>query len=69
MYAKSERSREDAARREARRQGCALRKSRIQTPNLDNHGGWMIIDPWQNAIVAGERFDLDLDDVERWLAE
>jgi hypothetical protein len=28
----------------------------------------MIVDPSRNVVVAGERFDLDLDAVEAWLA-
>jgi putative heme iron utilization protein len=27
----------------------------------------MIVDDNMNAVVAGERFDLTLDDVEEWL--
>jgi hypothetical protein len=29
----------------------------------------MIVDPSRNVVVAGERFDLDLDAVEAWLAD
>jgi hypothetical protein len=45
-----------------------LRKSRGPL-SLNNHGEFMIVDPSRNVVVAGERFDLDLDAVEAWLAE
>jgi hypothetical protein len=45
-----------------------LRKSR-RPLSLDNHGEFMIVDPSRNVVVAGERFDLDLDAVEAWLAD
>ena len=34
----------------------------------DNLGGFQILFDQLNVIVAGERFDLDLDDVEQWIA-
>jgi hypothetical protein len=37
-------------------------------PNLDDQGGWMVIEPRINYVVAGQRFDFDLDDVERFLS-
>jgi hypothetical protein len=43
-----------------------LRKSRIRTPNLDDDGGDTIIDADTNCMVAGFRWDLDLDEVEAW---
>jgi hypothetical protein len=30
---------------------------------IDDHGKFMIIDPYTNCIVAGEKFDLDAKDV------
>jgi hypothetical protein len=38
----------------------------LHVPNLDNHGHYMIVNE-RNFIVAGERFDMTLDDIERWL--
>ncbi len=61
--------RESAARRSLRRQGYQLRKSRACTPHLDNLGGYMILDPHINGNLAGSRFELTLEDVERWAAE
>jgi len=36
---------------------------------VDNLGGYRIVDDYTNAIVAGEKFDLDLDDVEQFIKE
>lgn len=60
-------AREARARRGLRTQGLEFRKSRLRGPiHLDNHGGYMIVDGYLNAINAGPRFDLDLDEVEEW---
>jgi len=60
--------REAAVRRALRPEGQALRKSRARNWTLDNQGGYMIVDADRNFIVAGEKYDLTLDDVERWVA-
>ena len=57
---------ESALRRKAKKLGYALQKSRARL-NINNHGQYCIIDPFQNAIVAGERFDMSAADVEDWL--
>ena len=60
-------------RHEARLRGCLkrrgyyLRKDRTRSWSYDCQGGYMIVDPYHNAIIAGERFDLTLADVENWL--
>ena len=69
-------SREDRARRELRKQGYRFKKSRTngsvyrngvyQGQNADDHGGYMILDVSSDLVVAGERFDLTLEDVEKW---
>ena len=64
-----EKAREGRARRMAAGQGLTLRKSRVQMPNVDDHGGYRLVEMRRNAVVAGERFDLTLDEVEGWLAE
>src|SRR5262245_30145900 len=64
-----ETARESRLRRRAAQQGLALRKSRARQSSLDNHGGWMIVDPGLNAVVAGQRYDWSLDDVENYLRE
>ncbi len=64
----TEASRERRLRKIAQKQGLLLRKSRSQL-SMDNQGGYMIVDPDTNVVVAGKRFDLDLDAVEAWLGE
>jgi hypothetical protein len=60
-------SKERRLRKIAQKQGLLLRKLRGPL-SRDNRGGYMIVDR-RNAVVAGERFDLDLDAVEAWLTE
>ena len=55
-------------RKIAHKRGFMLRKSRGPL-SLDNHGEFMIVDLSRNVAAAGERFDLDLDAVEAWLAD
>ncbi len=52
-----------AARRAAKRVGLQARKSRSRTISLDNYGGFMLVDPMRNCVVAGERFDLNAQEV------
>jgi hypothetical protein len=42
------------------------RQSRWRLGSIDNHGGFMLIDPWRNLCVAGERFDMSPEDVIAW---
>lgn len=67
--AKEVKRREDRLRRLADREGFTLHKSRARTWTINNQCGYMIVDKWRNVIVAGERFDLDLDDVEAILRD
>lgn len=60
---------EDRVRRIARRQGYALHKDKAGVWSFNHQGGWQIVDADRNWLVAGERFDLSLDDVEQWLTE
>jgi hypothetical protein len=53
----------------ASRQGLAVRRSSGCTAKPRADGGYLIIDLDRNWIVAGEGFNLDLDDVERFLTE
>jgi hypothetical protein len=55
--------RENYLRRWAKRLGLILRKSRAKRLSLDNYGGYQII-TINNWIYAGERYNLDLEDVE-----
>ena len=62
-------AREARLRRLASREGLALQKSRARkTPNLDVDDGWYrLVEPNRNWVIRGAKFDLDLDDVERFL--
>jgi len=51
------------ARNAAKRVGLIARKSRKRRETIDNFGGFALIHPLYNCIVAGERFDLSADDV------
>lgn len=59
----SEHALEQRARRAARRVGLEARKTRWRRASIDNLGGFALIDPKYNGIVAGSRFDLTAEDV------
>lgn len=50
-----------------KKEGYQLRKSRSKNINHDNLGGYMIVDGYSNFVVAGSKFDLNLEDVLRFL--
>jgi hypothetical protein len=60
--------RESRLRSKARRMGLRMTKSR-RALGLDNHGGFMLINVSGNFAVAGSRYDLTLEDVERELGD
>ena len=67
----SEKTREDRCRRQAAhfgRFGFRVRKDRAHTYSVDHQGGYMVIDADTNGVVAGERFDLSLDELEVFLS-
>ncbi len=49
------------ARRAAKKVGLLARKSRWRVGTVDNRGGFMLLDPYTNAIVGGSRFDLSAE--------
>ncbi len=57
---------ESTLRRRLKQMGYIARKSRWRRDSVDNHGGFQIINPFYNAIVAGVRFDLTLEDLEEF---
>jgi hypothetical protein len=57
---------EQRARRAARRQGYQALKSRWRRDSIDNHGGFMIVDPYTNIPVAGWRYDMSSEEVIDW---
>lgn len=57
----------DTGKAQLAKQGYSLKKSRAQTYTADNQGGYMIV---QDGIIqAGERFDMTLEDVEKFITE
>jgi hypothetical protein len=51
------------ARRAARRVGLKAIKTRWRANSIDNYGGFSIIDPNRNLIVASEKFTMSADEV------
>jgi hypothetical protein len=49
------------ARRAAQRVGLVARKSRWRANSIDNFGGFMLIDPYSNLVVDGNRYDLSAE--------
>lgn len=64
----TEKSLENKMRRILAKSGYSMHKSRRQI-RVDNWGGYMIVDIYMNAVVAGSRFELSLPDVEQWVKE
>lgn len=67
MENKEIKAREDKARKQLAKQGYSLKKSRAQTYTADNQGGYTIVQ--DGMIQAGERFDMTLEDVEKFITE
>jgi hypothetical protein len=66
-----ERSREKDLRRQASRQGLALRKSPSRAAQADGYGRYHLTNPDGTFIVAGgspAHYSLTLDGVEAWLS-
>ncbi len=60
--------RENRLRRWTKRLGLQFHKSRARHWSIDDHGRYRLVDA-DGDLVAGEKFDLDLEDVEERLAE
>jgi hypothetical protein len=54
---------ESRARRVAKRAGLIARKSRWRRDTVDNWGGFMLIEPYRNVVIAGSRYDLSPEEV------
>lgn len=65
---RDEKNREGRARGRLKTQGFILKKSRTRNPKFNDAGGYMIVN-LNNVVEAGEKFDLSLDDVERFINE
>jgi hypothetical protein len=65
-----EKVRENRSRRKAQRLGLQLKKSRGKEWSIDNQLGYMIVlTQHDKTVYIGERYELDLDDVEAYLDE
>jgi hypothetical protein len=51
------------ARRAAKRAGLVAKKSRWRYDSVDNFGGFMLVNPRYNCVVAGSRFDMTAEQV------
>ena len=58
-----EKALEARARRAAKAVGLYARKGRKRCWQLDDQGGFMLIDPDRNLCLYGQQFDLDAEDV------
>jgi len=48
----------------------SLTKSRCRVPESPSFGGYMLVDPYRNAVVAGGdpwAFSLSLEEAESWV--
>lgn len=63
-----EKVRENRLRRWAKRLGLQFQKSRARHWSIDDHGRYRLVDADGDILVAGEKFDLFLEDVEQRLA-
>jgi len=59
---------ESRARRAAKRVGLHAHKSRWRLGTIDNRGGFQLLDPYRNWIVAGEKHDMSAEDVIAYCA-
>jgi hypothetical protein len=65
----TERAAEAKVRRAAARLNLEVRKSRARLGGIDNLGGFMIVNPSNNSLVAGARYEFSAQDVALWLAD
>lgn len=68
MNDESEKSQEIRLRNLAKQFGYELEKDRPQGRDMEHQGGYRVINA-QGIAVAGENFELTLDDVERFLTD
>lgn len=60
---------EQRFRRILNKNGYRLRKSRHSYPTINDMGGYRIDSLYGNYVVWGSRNELDLDDVESFIAD
>jgi len=69
MATQPQKVRENSVRRMAKRQGLELRKSRRRDPRALDYGVFWLVDDEVNAVVAGGRYGISLDEAEAWLTD
>jgi hypothetical protein len=60
---------ENKLRRQAKRLGLFLSKSSGRAWSLDNQLGYRLMESSKGLVIAGERFELTIEDVEKYLEE
>jgi len=60
-------TRENLYRRQADRLGLFIKKSKVMLVHVDNLGGYRITDQEKKVVLAGQKFELTLDEVKAWL--
>ena len=56
----------------AKRQGFIIKKSRERYTyphSITNFGGYMIVNADNNSIECGEKFDVSIDELEKFLSD
>ncbi len=65
----SDKARENLLRKRANRAGYSMHKSRVRNLHVNDHGGYMLADSQNNAVVLGGKYEASLDDIEEFLRE
>jgi hypothetical protein len=63
----SDKAHENYYRRQAKRVNLLLEKSRTRLWSIDNRLGWRIFDPKNNTIIAGQKWDLTIEEAAELL--
>lgn len=66
---KSNKANENYYRRLAKRVNLLLEKSRARKWAINNRQGWRILDPQNNLIIAGQKWDLTIDEAAEVLED
>ena len=62
----TEKAKEYRLRKRCMREGLAMRKSR-KDESVDNLGQYMLVTISDNIVIAGERYEMSLSDIEAFL--
>jgi hypothetical protein len=66
---KTNKTYENYHRRQAKRLDLLLEKSYARKWYVNNQQGWRIIDPSTNTILAGEKYELTIEEAAKFLDE